>query len=88
MSSTCVCVCIYIYIQFIVLILEHNEAIHRKIYLCVSKWVPYHYFMADTGFAVGENGYSDVCCDFVYIVLGTLDCRQGVVPHLGNWAQF
>jgi len=44
--------------------------------------------MADVGFAVGENGNSDVYCDFVYIVLGTIDCRQGVAPQLGNWAQF
>ena len=62
--------------------------IHRKIYLCVGNWVPYHYFMADIGFAVGENGNSDVYCDFVYVVLGTIDCRQGVAPQLGNWAQF
>jgi hypothetical protein len=36
--------------------------------------------MADTGFAVGENGNSDVYCDFVYVVLGTIDFRQGVTP--------
>lgn len=87
MSSTHICIYTHIYIQF-VFVLEHNEVIHRKICLCVGNWVPYHYLMADAGFAVGENGNSDVYCDFIYVILGTIDCPQGVTAQLENWAQF
>jgi hypothetical protein len=62
--------------------IEDNEVNHRMVYLCVGNWIPYHYFMADPG--VGENGNSDVDCHFVYVVLGTIDCWQGVTPQLGN----